>query len=211
MTPIVKNNSIKVSCKDGSVVLARVVSVKENTINADASLISWKSLDGEWKGKAYLKHCVKMTPLECAEASLAREAKFAPIHPIMAKWMLGTTKKGPMMMEGYYFSIAVYLGAKLVGKIVDAGQGGPTDVQFKDHNIGRAFEKDCMEWCRVNGASLTHIEPAAEYWGWYDDARTKGIDAAAFFKAQAEEHAKWLATVKPITNSDAFVAAVNGA
>ena len=48
MTPIVKNNSIKVSCKDGSVVLARVVSVKENTINADASLISWKSLDGMW-------------------------------------------------------------------------------------------------------------------------------------------------------------------
>ena len=207
---LVKNNSIKVTCKDGSITLARVVSVKENTINADASLVSWKSLDGEWKGKAYLKNCVKMTPLECAEAAKEREAKFAPIHPIMQKWTLGTTKRGPQMMEGYYFSIAVYLGAKLVGKIVDEGNGGPTDVQFKDHSVGVAFEKDCMEWCKVNGASLTHIEAAAEYWGWYDDARPHGIDAVAFFKTQADEHAKWLASVKPITNSDAFAAAVNG-
>lgn len=198
MIPIVKNNSIKVSCKDGSVVLARVVSVKENTINADASLVSWKSLDGEWKGKAYLKHCVKMTPLECAEAAKAHEAKFAPVHPIMEKWMLGTTKRGPQMMEGYYFAIGVYRNNKKVGEVIEEGNGGPVITRFNDPSLAHAFAKDCTEWCRVNGASMAYLEAEAEYWNWYDNARPKSKDAVTFFKEKNEERATWAASVKPI-------------
>ena len=195
MNTIVKNNSIKVTSKDGSVILSRVVSVKPNGIVADASLVSWKSLDGEWKGKAYLKNCVKMTPLECAEAAKAREAKFAPVDPIMAKWVMGTTKKGPLMSDGYYFSIAVYLGAKKVGEVIDEGNGGCVITRFKDHSLGLAFEKDCDTWSLANGADGRTNSGIEHFWGWYDDARPKGIDAKKFFENERMEMLKWSGTM----------------
>ena len=193
MNTIVKNNSIKVTCKDGSVILAQVKAITEYGPTPDTWLVNWKSLDGEWKGKAYLKNCVKMTPLECAEAAKAREAKFAPIDPIMAKWTLGTTKRGPQMMEGYYFSIAVYLGAKKVGEIIDEGNGGCVITRFKDHSL--AFEKDCDTWALANGADGRTNNGIEHFWGWYDDARPKGIDAKKFFENERMEMLKWTGTL----------------
>jgi hypothetical protein len=114
-------------------------------------------------------------------------------------------------MEGYYYSAPILLNGKKVGIIADEGNGGSNMTRFKDRTVESAFQASCKAWALANGASGTYLEADTEFWGWYEDERVKGITAEAYFKAEAERTAKWLESVKPVTNSDAFVAAVNGA
>lgn len=204
--PFSKNNPIKVTLKSGEVVLARITRYNEAT-----GMLNWIDKNEKWQGKSHVGNVVKATPEEILVWAKAQEAKFAPISSIMAKWVLGSTKRGPKMMEGYYYSIAVYRDGKKVGNIVDEGNGGCTDTRFKDHTVERAFQADCKAWAVANGASGTYLEAESEFWGWYEDERVKGITAEAYFKAQNDRFAELTKGQKPVTNSDAFVAAVNKA
>lgn len=194
MNTIVKNNSIKVTCKDGSVILAQVKAITEYGPTPDTWLVNWKSLDGEWKGKAYLKHCVKMTPLECAEASIARQAKFAPLDACMAGYSLGKTKRGPMMNEGYYFSISVYKDNKKIGDIIEEGSGGPVITRFKNHADGILFTEACRNWCQKNLADGRYADECELFWSWWDEGRPKGISALDFNKSEKEQMRKMFGT-----------------
>jgi hypothetical protein len=185
---IAKNSPIKVTLKNGSTILANVTKV-------DGNAVSWIAKDKTWKGKMNLTSVVPATPLECAEWAKAQAAKEAPIDPIMAKWTLGTIKRGPKMMEGYYFSIGVYRDGKKCGEMIDEGNGGCVITRFKDHSVGLAFEKDCDNWALANGADGRTNSGIEHFWGWYDEARPKGIDAKKFFENERMEMLKWTGTL----------------
>lgn len=191
--PFSKNNPIKVTLKSGEVVLARITRYSEET-----GMLNWIDKNEKWQGKIHVSKVVKATPEEVLAWSKAKEATMAPISPIMAKWSLGKTKRGPMMMEGYYFSAPVLLNGKRVGEVIDEGNGGSVMTRFKTHDLDRAFNADCKEWALAHGASGSYLEAACEFWGWYEDERTKGITAEAYFKAQNDRFAELTKGQTPI-------------
>jgi len=204
--PFSKHNPIKVTLKSGEVVLARITRYNEAT-----GILNWIDKNEKWQGKSLVGNVVKATPEEIFAWSKAKEANMAPISPIMAKWSLGKTKRGPQMMEGYYYSAPILLNGKRVGEIIDEGNGGSVMTRCKDHTIDRAFQSDCKAWALANGASGSYLEADSEFWGWYEDERVKGITAEAYFKAQNDRFAELTKGQTPVTNSNAFASAVNGA
>ena len=192
---IKKNDYIRVTRDNGDVLFGRATKVAPWTKNPKVTVVSYIFADDEG-----LEYSSKADARKCALAPADRIPKApeaASVHPIMAKWSLGKTKRGPQMMEGYYFSAPILLNGKKVGEVVDEGNGGCTMIRFfKDYTLRLAFEKDCTEWCKVNGADMDHIEAESEFWSWWDDARPKGKDAVTYFKESAEEMQKWLGSVK---------------
>lgn len=218
---IKKNDWILVTRESGEVILGQATKVGPWVKNPKITVVNFHFTDD--KG---LMYAAKADARKCVIAPADRIPKGpepAAVHPIMAKWSLGKTKRGPMMMEGYYFAVPVLLNGKRVGEIVDEGNGGSTMTRFKDHTLTKQFENDCTEWCKANGADMTYLEVESEFWSWWDEARPKGTDAATYFKNENADRAKWLHTdaPRPLTISgadiskhamttDQFAATVNG-
>lgn len=203
--PCHKNNPIKITLKNGEMILAKITRFNEST-----GKVSWVDKNGNWKGSLHCSKVVNATPDEVLAFHKATEATLAPVHPIMAKWSLGKMKQGPLMREGHYYSAYVMLNGTKCGEVIDDGSGGCVITRFNAQGLALAFSTDCIEWCKVNGANTDHLEAESEFWGWWEEGRTKGKDAVTFFKEKEEEMATWSASIKPITNSDEFAKAVNG-
>jgi hypothetical protein len=196
---IKKNDIILVIRDNGNTILGTATKVAPWAKNPKITVVNYHFKEGEamYASKADARRC-SIAPAHM----IPKPPEAAPISPIMAKWSIGKTKRGPMMMEGYYFSAPVLLNGKRVGEVIDEGNGGSVMTRFKDHALDRAFNADCKEWALASGASGSYLEAACEFWGWYDDERTKGITAEAYFKAKNDEMAAWLATVKPVHTGD---------
>lgn len=193
---IKKNDHILVTRDNGKEYLGVATKVGPWSKNPNITVVNYHfkdEMDVAWSAKADARKC-RMAPADM----IPKPPEAAPTCPIMAKWSLGKTKRGPQMMEGYYFSVPVLLSGKRVGEIIDEGNGGSNFSRFKDHVIGKAFNDDCLLWAKYNGANLDHIEAESEFWSWWDDARPSGKDAATYFKEKNAEMAKWLANTKPI-------------
>lgn len=192
---IKKNDWIRVTRNDGTIIVGKATKVGPWSKHPMVTVINYMFTDPNdglvYTSKADARKCVKAMPCD-----IPKEPEAAPVHPSMAKWSLGKTKRGPQMMEGYYFAAPVLLNGKKVGEVIDEGNGGCVMTRFNDYNLRAAFEKDCTEWCKVNGASMTHLEAESEFWSWWEEARPKGKDAATYFKEDNEEMQKWLSNHK---------------
>lgn len=192
--PCHKHNPIKITLKNGETILAKIT-----RFDPETGKVCWKDKAEKWKGSTHCTRVIKATPEEVLAWSKAHEVAVAPLDPCMAGWELGKTQRGPMMMEGYYYHVMVLFNGKRVGKIVDEGNGGPTMTEhFKDHTLEKVFNDNCTTWARNNGADMQYLEAASEFWAWWDEGRTKGLDAKSFFKEKNEEMAKWLGKQTPI-------------
>jgi hypothetical protein len=184
---IKKNDHILVTRDNGKEYLGTATKVAPWSKNPKITVVNYHFKDEmgiAWNAKADARKC-RMAPSDMLP-------KVAETHPIMAKWSLGKTKRGPMMMEGYYFSVPVLLNGKRVGEIIDEGNGGSNFTRFKEHHFAINFDNDCREWCKANGDN-SEYEHASEFWGWWDEARPEGKDAVTYFKEKNERMAKWLA------------------
>lgn len=218
---IKKNDWILVTRESGEVILGQATKVGPWAKNPKITVVNFHFTDDKglmYAAKADARKCV-MAPAD----RIPKGPEPAAIHPIMAKWSLGKTKRGPMMREGHYFAVPVKLNGKTVGEIIDEGNGGCTETRFKDRHTEKQFHDDCLEWCKANGADMTYLEVESEFWSWWDEARVKGIDSAAYFKAMNDDRAKWLGTDTPrpvstvaaillqnAMTTDQFAATVNG-
>ena len=182
---IKKNDYILVTRDNGKVILGRATKVAPWSKNPKVTVVNYHFKDGEamYAAKADARKC-RMAP-----ADMIPEA--APIHPIMKDWDVGPMRKGPMMMEGYYFSSTISFFGKKVGKIVDRGDGGMVDLEFKDFATQRKFEEDAKKWASANGGDEN--DGYEEFWTWMTDHRHRGIPADTYFKEKKEEFAKWTA------------------
>jgi hypothetical protein len=191
--PCHKHNPIKVTLKNGEVILARITRFNEAT-----GKVCWIDKGEKWKGSTHCSRIVKATPEEVLAWSKAHEVAMAPVDPILAGYELGKTKRGPMMMEGYYFAVPVYHNGKKIGEIVDEGQGGDVIFNAKyQWGTELPFREVVRKWAMTNGASGTYLEELSELWAWWDEARPKGKDAKTFFKEQNEEMAKLFPGPRP--------------
>ena len=186
-----KNSLINVKRADGTTILARATKVAPWVKNPKVTVVNWISFDEKWKAVADLKNCTLATALEVSAASKALEAAFAPLDESMKGWSLGSLKKGPQMMEGYYFSAPIFFNGNKVGEIIDEGNGGCVITRFKDHTLAMTFEAACDKWALENGADGRCADGKENFWGWWDDARPKGIDAKTFFKGEKESMLKF--------------------
>jgi hypothetical protein len=192
---ITKNSIINVSRDDGTVILARATKVAPWSKNPNLTVVNWHSFDGKWKGRADARKCTLATAQEVSAATAAIQSAMAPVEGSMKGWTLGDTKRGPMMMEGYYFSAAIFLEGNRVGKIVDSGTGGLVDVEISNAAVNNKFQEDVNKWAMENGADGRYSDAAEHFWSWWDKARPKGIKAADHFKAEKEEMRKYLVAV----------------
>ena len=198
---ISKHRPIKVTLKDGRTILARVT-------KQDGDKINWISKDNTWKGKCLFSSVVQATPEEVLAFVNAQKAKLAPIHPLMANWTLGTTKRGPKMMEGYYYEVPIFYKNRCVGSLVDEGNGGCVDVRINDRACANQLSEDSKNWVEACGAKDSR-ESESSFWTWWEEARPHGKDSVTFFKESEAEIAQWLKDVKPVTNSRWFADEVN--
>jgi hypothetical protein len=183
--PCHKHNPIKVTLKNGEVILARIT-----RFNAETGKVNWIDKGEKWKGTTHCTRVIKATPEEVLAWSKAHEVVAAPLDPCMAGWTLGKTKRGPQMMEGYYFAIGVYKDSKKVGELVDEGYGGPVVTRFKNHADETLFREACRKWCQNCAADGRYADECELFWGWWDEGRTKGIDAKTFNKNEKEQMLK---------------------
>lgn len=205
---IKKNDWINVTRDNGTVILGRATKVAPWSKNPKVTVVNFHFTDEnglEYTAKADAKRC-GLVPLNM----IPKAPEAASTHPIMAKWSLGKTKRGPEMMEGYYFAVPVLLNGKRVGEIIDEGNGGGTMTRFKDRDTEKTFHADCKAWCVAHGDTNPY-ECEGDFWSWWDDSRPKGKDAATHFKESEERWAEMTKGQTPITNSDAFANAVNKA
>jgi hypothetical protein len=202
--PFSKNNPIKITLKDGSTILARIT-----RFNPDNGKVNWIDLDEKWKGFLHVSKVVKADPKEIATLAAAKAAKVAPVDPIMSSWTIGPMKRGPMMMEGYYYSSTIIFANKRVGKIVDRGDGGMTDLEFSDYALQRQFVECTKRWAIDNGAEDSpYASFIDDYWTWYLEDRVNGKDAKTYFAEKKAEMEKWRANTKPTHTGN--LALVNG-
>lgn len=183
---IKKNDPILVTRDNGEVWVGKATKVAPWTKNPKITVVTFISSDenGDFRCTADARRCT-IAPAD----ALPKEAE---THPIMAKWSLGKTKRGPEMMEGYYYSVPVLLNGKKVGEIIDEGNGGGNFTRFKDHTLEIAFNADCKAWAKANGDD-SEYEHASEFWGWWEEAKPKGKDAVTYFKEKKERMLKWMA------------------
>jgi len=186
---IKKNDIILVTRDDGSVVVGTATKVAPWSKNPKLTLVGYHFKEGEamYASRADARKCI-LAPAEM----IPKAPEPAPVHSIMAKWSLGKTKRGPQMMEGHYYEVPVLLNGKKVGLIVDHGDGGMNINRFKDFNLSINFDNDCREWAKANG-DTSDGEHATEFWGWWDEARPNGKDAATYFKEKEAQLAMWMA------------------
>ena len=190
-----KNSIINVNRKDGTIILARATKVAPWVKNPNVTIVNWISFDEQWKSTADLKNCTLATALEVSAASKEKEVAMAPLDACMEGYSLGKTKKGPMMMEGYYFAIGVYKDNKKIGELVDEGNGGPVMSRFTNHADGIIFGEACRKWAMQNLADGRYGDEYEHFWGWWDEARPKGIDAKTYFKNEKEHMLKFMAGI----------------
>ena len=186
---IKKNDHITVLRDNGEVIRGVATKVAPWSKNPACTVVNYHFTDKDglaYASKADAKRCT-VIPAEMVAETMA------PVHPIMAKWSLGKTKRGPEMREGHYYEVPVLLNGKKVGLIVDEGNGGMIITRFKDHNLSINFDNDCREWAKANG-DTSDSEHATEFWSWWDDARPKGKDAATYFKEKEAQLAMWMAS-----------------
>jgi hypothetical protein len=193
--PFSKHNPIKITLKNGEVILARIT-----RFNAETGKVNWIDKGEKWKGTTHVTRLVKADPKEIADWAAAKASKVAPVDAGVSKWEIGPMRKGPMMMEGYYFASTVLYEGKRVGKIVDRGDGGPTDLEFNDHTLERQFIADTKKWAIDNGGD--EHDGFEEFWTWFLDDRPNGITAKTYFAEKKAEMEKWLANTKPIHTGD---------
>jgi hypothetical protein len=180
---IKKNDRIFVTRDNGEVLLGVATKVGPWSKNPNITVVNYhfKKGDASFTSKADARRC-KIAPPEMAPPK-------AEVHPIMKDWDVGPLRRGPMMMEGYYFHSMLSFCGKRVGKIVDAGNGGPVELEFKDRKIEQKFIDDAKKWALANGGDEN--DGFEEFWSWMTDERNNNISAEAFFKAKKEEFAKW--------------------
>jgi hypothetical protein len=186
---IKKNDHILVLRDNGETILGIATKVAPWSKNPKITVVNYNFTDK----KDGLDYTSKADARRCTMAPADMLPKEAETHPIMAKWSLGKTKRGPEMMEGHYYDVSVFLNGKNVGKIVDEGNGGSCFLRFKDHTVAMAFNADCEAWCKANGDDSDSEFPT-EFWAWWDESKPKGKDAATYFKEKKEQFAKWLAS-----------------
>ena len=184
--PCHKHNPIKITLKNGEGILARIT-----RFNDETGKVNWIDKGEKWKGTTHCTKVVKATPEEVLAWSKAHEVAMAPVDPCMVGWSLGKMKKGPQMMEGYYFASPILFNDVKVGEIIDEGNGGCVITRFKDHNLAKTFEDACDKWALENGADGRCADGKENFWGWWGDARPKGIDAKTFFKGEKESMLKF--------------------
>jgi hypothetical protein len=207
--PFSKNNPIKVTLTNGKgTVLAKITRFNEET-----GKVCWIDLDRKWKGSMHVTHVVRAEPKEIADraaaAAAAAAAKAAPVDAVVSKWEIGPMRRGPMMMEGYYFASTILYEGKRVGKIVDRGDGGMTDLEFSDYALQRQFVEDTKKWAEANGAEISpYVSNIDDFWDWFLVDRPNGITAKTYFAEKKAEMAKWLAKHTPIHTGN--LALVNG-
>ena len=187
--PCSKHNPIKITLKNGETILAKIT-----RFDPETGKVCWKDKAEKWKGSTHCTRVVKATPEEVLAWSKAHEVAVAPLDPCMAGWELGKTKRGPMMMEGYYFAIAVYKDHKKVGELVDEGCGGPVMTRFKNHADEILFMEACRNWCQNNLADGRYADECELFWAWWDEGRPKGISAIDFNKSEREQMLKMFGT-----------------
>ena len=173
-----KGSIVAVKLKDGTTVNATITKIGPWKKNPKITIVDWNSLDLKLSGTNLPEHC-----------TIIPDPAAIP-DPLIADWSLGPTKKGPAMMEGYYFSSILYYKGKKVGKIVDRGDGGMNDVEAPS-TIANQFTHDILAWS--NKYSLSeHGDEIAEWWTWWEGYRPTGMDAPTYFKKRKEEMDKML-------------------
>ena len=190
---IQKKSWIQVTRDNGEVILGIATKVAPWSKNPKITVVNWKDATDTYTCTADARKCRLATDAEINAFNDAKLAKYAPLDEPMQKWSIGKLKKGPQMMEGFYFSAPVLLNGVKVGEIMDEGNGGPINTRFKDHTLSLAFEKDCDTWAIASGADGRCADGTENFWGWWDDARTKCIDAKTFFKGEKEQMLKFFA------------------
>jgi hypothetical protein len=192
---IQKKSWIQVTRQSGEVVLGIATKVAPWSKNPKYTIVRWKDAAETYSCDADATKCRLATPAEIAAFTDAKLAKYAPVDPSMAQWSLGKIKRGPQMMEGYYFAIPVLFNGVKVGELVDEGNGGCVITRFKDYTLAKTFEDACDKWALENGADGRCNDGKEHFWGWWDEARPKGIDAKTFFKSERESMLKFMAGV----------------
>jgi hypothetical protein len=187
---IKKNDWILVKRESGEKHLGRATKVAPWNKNPKVTVVHWINVEETYKFTADARNC------SLAPESMKPLAKVFPdAGRFMAGWTLGKMKRGPQMMEGYYFASPVLLHGKKVGEIIDAGNGGPVMTRFKDHTVAKTFEGACDKWCLDNGADGRYSDGHEHFWSWWEEGRYKGIDPKTFFKAEKEDMSKFMAGV----------------
>ncbi len=176
--PFPHTSILRITLKDDTTILARITKYTEAT-----GIVKWLDVAGTWSGSIHVSAAIVASPEDVRAAEAAAAARMAPVDPCMDGWTLGTSKRGPMMMEGSYYAIPVLHHGKAVGKLVDRGDGGSVWTEFKDHALGRTFEKACAAWVAASTDSPGHHEPTACFWHWWENDRPKGITAKAYLEA----------------------------
>jgi hypothetical protein len=209
--PIAKGSFVAVVTKKNGTINAIVDKVFPDPNNPKQVYVKFTSIgiisdaqgDYKIKGTAHISSCTAI-----ADPS-------APTDPIMAKWSLGKEKKGPEMMEGYYFASPILLHGKKVGEAVDEGNGGDMYVRCSSSELARMFEKDCAEWLKKNCPGSRYADGVSDFYLWWHDARPIGKDAATYLREEKEKidamcdrHDKATKTQTPVGNTDEFVKAV---
>jgi hypothetical protein len=192
---IKKNDWIRVTRSDGTIIVGKATKVGPWSKHPMITVINYHftdSKDGlEYTSKADARKCVKAMPCD-----IPKGPEPAKMDDSMKDWEIGPMRKGPQMMEGYYFSSIVSYKGKKVGKIVDRGDGGDTDLEFKDYTIQQKFVDDTKKWAAANGGG--EQDGYDEFWAWMTEDRLKGIDAKTFFANEKAKIESWLKGVKPV-------------
>jgi hypothetical protein len=190
---IKKNDWIQVTRDNGEVILGIATKVAPWSKNPKRTVVNYKDVADTFTSRADAVRCKIADPILVAATAANIASKYAPLDACMAGWSLGKMKKGPQMMEGYYFASPILFNDVKVGEIIDEGNGGCVITRFKDHNLAKTFEDACDKWALENGADGRYADGKEHFWGWWDDARTKGIDAKTFFKNEKEEMLPFMA------------------
>jgi hypothetical protein len=191
---IKKNDWIQVTRQSGEVILGIATKVAPWSKNPKVTVVRWKDAAETYTCDADATKCRLATVGEVNAFNEAKLAKYAPVDPCMVGWSLGKTKRGPQMMEGYYFAIPVYKDSKKVGEIVDEGNGGPTMTRFKNHADEILFTEACRKWCMNSLADGRYADECELFWAWWDEGRPKGIDAKTFNQNEKEQMRKMFGT-----------------
>jgi hypothetical protein len=192
---IKKNDWIRVTRNDGTIIVAKATKVAPWSKNPVVTVVNYIFTDPAnglmYSSKSDARKCVKA--MEC---DIPKGPKLAPLDPVVADWEVGPLRRGPAMTDGYYFSSTVSYKGKKVGKIVDRGDGGCTDLEFKDYNLQNKFMDDTKKWAAANGGGAN--DGTDEFWAWMTEDRLKGVDAKTFFVNEKAKIESWLKGVKPV-------------
>jgi hypothetical protein len=185
--PFDKKTPIQIVLESGEKIFARIT-----RFDPSNGKVSWKDLDENWKGAISVKRVVAADPVEFKAWQDAKTAKMAPMPVEMARWSFGKSKRGPEMMEGYYYSTPILLDGKKVGEVIDEGFGGPIYSRCKDMTIQRQFDADLKEFRKNYNIDF---EPLSYLLEWWEDSRPSGTSCREFCEARMKYIAGQIGTV----------------